>query len=398
MSDEPEGDVQEETGAAPAAESPATAGSIPSSDEAPEAVAVEDVAGEDLAAEDVAAEDMAGQDVAAEEAPAAAAADGLPEASSEQEGGPEDAVEAEHPAEPGQSATAKQPRIREIDFSRPTKFSQEHQRRIVRLHETFCRSIGTQLSAELRLPLDFQLISVMQMSWASATAELPAASLFGVMEVLPGTERALIACELPLLQFCLDRMLGGDGLTTGQRSELTEIELALSRGLMDRLAEQLSLVWSESVGTTFQLTHVDTQITNVQLVTPSEAVLGLTVEVKLERGSSTFTVVLPHVAVEPILEHLSIGHFGERQPVDYDPAPVRAALLPIEVELHVDVGSVQLTVDETLRLVPGTVLEFGPIDAGVRLYGGDTATHVCRPGRIGEFRAVEILARTGGRP
>ncbi|HEX4519279.1 MAG TPA: FliM/FliN family flagellar motor switch protein [Gaiellaceae bacterium] len=288
----------------------------------------------------------------------------------------------------------RQPRIRDIDFSRPTKFSQEHQRRIVRLHETFCRAIGTQLSAELRLPLEFQLISTTQMSWASATTELPAASLFGIMDVLPGSERALLACELPLLQYCLDRMLGGDGLSLPQRAELTEIELALSQRLMERLTAQLSLAWSESVGTTFELRHVDTQITNVQLVTPSEAVLGLTVEVKLERGSSTFTVIFPHVAVEPILEQLSVGHFGERRQVDYDSGPLREALLPIDVEMRVDVGSLELSVDQALRLHPGQLIEFGPIEAGVQLFGGDTATHVCRPGKIGEFRAVEILSRT----
>src|SRR5262249_21694130 len=151
-----------------------------------------------------------------------------------------------------------------------------------------------------------------------------------------GTERALIACELPLLQYCLDRMLGGDGLTAPQRSELTEIELALSQRLMERLTSQLSMAWTESVGTTFELRHVDTQLGNVQLVTPSEAVLGLTVEVKLERGSSTFTVVFPHSAVEPILEQLSAGHFGERRATDYDDGPMREALLPIDVEMRVD--------------------------------------------------------------
>jgi flagellar motor switch protein FliM len=287
----------------------------------------------------------------------------------------------------------RQPRIRDIDFSRPTKFSQEHQRRIVRLHETFCRAIGTQLSGELRLPLEFQLISTTQMSWASATAELPAASLFGIMNVLPGSERVLLACELPLLQYCLDRMLGGDGLSLAKRSELTEIELALGHRLMERLTAQLSLAWSESVGTTFELRHVDTQITNVQLVTPSEAVLGLTVEVKLERGSSTFTVIFPHVAVEPILEQLSLGHFGERRQVDYDGGPLREALLPVDVEMRVDVGSLELSVAQALRLRPGQMIEFGPVEAGVQLFGGDTATHVCRPGKIGEFRAVEILSR-----
>jgi flagellar motor switch protein FliM len=290
---------------------------------------------------------------------------------------------------------ARQRRIRDIDFSRPTKFSQEHQRRIVRLHETFCRAIGTQLSPELRLPLEFEIINATQMSWASATAELPSASLFGIMDVLPGTERALLSCELPLLHFCLDRMLGGDGHVAQSRAELTEIELALSERLMERLTSQLSLVWGESVGTTFQLEHVDTLIANVQLVTASEAVLCLTVEVKLERGSSTFTVLFPHVAVEPVLEKLSVGHFGDRQQADYDDGPVRSALLPIEVQLHVDVGSIELTVDEALRLQPGDLLEFGPIEAGVSLYGGDAPTHICRPGRVGELRAVEILSRKG---
>jgi flagellar motor switch protein FliM len=297
-------------------------------------------------------------------------------------------------SDPAAGAAGRQPRIRDIDFSRPTKFSQEHQRRIVRLHETFCRAIGTQLSAELRLPLDFQLISTAQMSWASAIGELPASSLFGIMSVEPGSERTLLACELPLLQYCLDRMLGGDGLTLPQRAELTEIELALSYRLLERLVGQLSAAWGESVGTTFELRQVDTQISNVQLVAPSEAVLGLTVEVKLERGSSTFTVVFPHVAVEPVLDQLSAGHFAERREVDYDRGPLREALLPIDVEMRVDVGAIELTLEEALRLTPGQMLEFGPIEAGVRLYGGETATHICRPGRIGEFRAVEVLTRT----
>jgi flagellar motor switch protein FliM len=305
---------------------------------------------------------------------------------------------ADEPSETVPGTVGRQRRIRVIDFSRPTKFSQEHQRRIVRLHESFCRAIGTQLSAELRLPLEFQLISTAQMSWASATGELPSASLFGVMSVRPGEERALISCELTLLQYCLDRMLGGDGLSLPQRAELTEIELALSYRLLEKLVAQLSIAWGESVGTTFELAHVDAVLGNVQLVTPSEAVLGLTVEVKIERGSSTFTVLLPHVSVEPILEQLVLGQFGERREVDYDRGPVRQALLPIDVELHVDVGSIELTVDEALRLTPGQTIEFGPIEAGVELFGGETATHICRPGRIGDFRAIEILSRTAGKP
>jgi flagellar motor switch protein FliM len=44
--------------------------------------------------------------------------------------------------------------MKKIDFTRPTKFTPDHERRLGRALAAFCRTSSTRLSAELRLPIE----------------------------------------------------------------------------------------------------------------------------------------------------------------------------------------------------------------------------------------------------
>ena len=59
-------------------------------------------------------------------------------------------------------------RLRSVDFARPTKFTSEHERRIVRALDAFCTTAATRLSAELRVPLELEVIDTTQLPWSSA--------------------------------------------------------------------------------------------------------------------------------------------------------------------------------------------------------------------------------------
>ena len=72
-------------------------------------------------------------------------------------------------------------RVREVDFSRPTKFSQDQQRRLGYGYEGFCRAVSTQLSAQLHTTVELELMSVDQQNWSKALGALPEASLFAVV-------------------------------------------------------------------------------------------------------------------------------------------------------------------------------------------------------------------------
>src|SRR5207244_3047832 len=63
--------------------------------------------------------------------------------------------------------------LRTVDFTRPTKFSTDQERRLRRVHEGFCRAASTRLAAEHRIPLDLEVIEISQLTWSDAHALVP---------------------------------------------------------------------------------------------------------------------------------------------------------------------------------------------------------------------------------
>jgi len=293
---------------------------------------------------------------------------------------------------------ARRPRrVREIDFSRPNKFTQEQQRRIERGHEGFCRTVSTQLSAELRTPVELEVINVAQHTWSAALAEIPQPSIFGVVEVQPVGTRILASLELPTVLRLIVRLLGGPGGGRVSARELTEIELALTRRLFDTLLNQLSVTWQELLDVTLHLLGLESSLQAVQLAPPSEPSLTVTMETRSEGASSTITLIVPHRSIEAVLGTLPTGHYGEIEsgrPDAASAAAVRASLVDVSVELRAEVASTELAVEEVLALKPGDVLRFDAnAAAGVTLYADSVAVHRARPGRSGRRRAVEVLER-----
>ena len=90
---------------------------------------------------------------------------------------------------------SRQRRMRTVDFTRPTKFTADQERRIKRALETFCRTASTRLSAELRMPLELEVINVSQLTWGNAHAQVPPRSVSCLVEV--AGRRARGCCSAP---------------------------------------------------------------------------------------------------------------------------------------------------------------------------------------------------------
>jgi flagellar motor switch protein FliM len=289
-------------------------------------------------------------------------------------------------------------RVREVDFTRPTKFTQEQQRRLERGHETFCRTVSTRLSAELRSPFELEVINVDQQTWASALGEIPQPSLYAVVETANDT-RTLLSVELSSVMSMVERLLGGPADGPQAVRELTEIEVALTRRIFGTIVAQLSHTWEELMQTPLALADIETQLQNIQLVPSSEPTLAITVEVRADANSSTLTILLPHRSIESSLEHLATGHYGDSAEVQQDAQTeeaVRDALRGIAVEVRAEIGSVELTVDEVVALGEGDIVRLGPASAGGTLYADSVPIHRTKPGRSGNRRAVEILEQIEG--
>jgi len=89
----------------------------------------------------------------------------------------------------------RQRRMRAVDFTRPTKFTSDQERRIKRGMEAFSRTASTRLSAELRMPLELEVVNVSQLTWSDAHAQVPQHSITAVVDAQPVGTRMMLSAE-----------------------------------------------------------------------------------------------------------------------------------------------------------------------------------------------------------
>lgn len=302
------------------------------------------------------------------------------------------AKEGQLPTGGAQAPLSRRRRVRKIDFTRPSKFTTDQQRRLERAHENFCRSVSTRMSAELRAAISVELIDTAQLTWANALDEVPRRSISGIVEVAPIEGRILITAELTLLLGLLERVLGGQAGERPAERTLTDVDRALVKRLLQTLLDELSISFGDLAELQFGLLDIETERAPAQLAPLSEPTLAMTFEFKVGRLSSTMVLLIPHRAIEPVLRTAGSTQHDDDLRADAA-AAVGAAMGEVVVRLRAEVGSVDMPLGDVLALQPGDILRLdGAAQEGaVTLFADAVALHRAKLGRNGRRRAVGIL-------
>lgn len=292
----------------------------------------------------------------------------------------------------------RHPRVREIDFRRPSKFNREQVRRIEVAHENFCQSASSRLSAELRTEFQLGFLNTDQLPFGVVMAEeVPRHALVSMLRVEPlGTEIALVT-DLPFALALVARLLGGQGAPAGQPTGLTDVELTVARRAVTSIVEGLSAAWNDMADVTLELGGHSMAPMSVQIVSPSEPTLLLNLSAQVDGVMSIATLVIPHGSVERIMAKLEQGHHGPALVDDESASAMHDAVGDVELEIRAEVGAIDMPLAKVLAMQPGDVLSLRrPASKGIVLFAGDVAAHVGDPGRNGNARAVQIRQPWGG--
>jgi flagellar motor switch protein FliM len=301
------------------------------------------------------------------------------------------AREGQLPETGTRAPASRRRRVRRLDFTRPSKFTSDQQRRLERAHDNFCRSVSTRLSAELRTAISVELIDTAQLTWANALDEVPKRSVSGIVEVAPLDGRVLLTTELALLLGLLERLLGGRGVERPTERQLTDVDRALTKRVFNTLLDELTISFNDVADVRFGLVDLETERPPAQLAPLSEPTLAMTFEVKLGRASSTMVLLIPHRAIEPILR--VTPNVGDDEISAGAAAAVSEAMGEVVVQLRAEVGSVDMSLDRVLALRPGDILRLDGIaeEGAVTLFADAVGLQRCKLGRNGRHRAVGVI-------
>jgi flagellar motor switch protein FliM len=282
--------------------------------------------------------------------------------------------------------------MKKIDFTRPTKFTPDHERRLGRSLAGFCRTSSTRLSAELRLPIELEFVEAIQLTWANAHERLSSSALCAVVELRPTETQVLFAADSGFILTGIESLLSGGPEEPPPDRRLSEIDLALAGRLFDDLLGQLTVVWRDLTGTELALVAIDSQLETAGIAPVSEPTLELAMRARMLGHEFALTLLLPHRAIAPVEQRI-LGRRGE----DDAPDPItgmrlREAMAGIEVALRAEIAGPQRSAAEVLGLAPGATLRLGGrVGEGLGLCVEGVRVVRAKPGRSSSRRAVQVL-------
>jgi len=285
--------------------------------------------------------------------------------------------------------------VRPYDFRHPSKLSKEQLRTLQMIFEGYARLVGTNLSGILRSQVHMALVSVEQAVFADYARTLLSTTLINLVtaEPLPGT--LAFEYDLGAAFVMLDRFLGGSGTTPPQEREVTEIEEVLLQSIAAVFVDALSAVWAHLIPMQAKLQRLEYSPRFLQIAPPTEPVVLLLFDLRVQDRQTTMSLCLPYSVIEPITPQLNVQSLftaAQRHPSEEEVEGARARLQRVSIPVVATLGTTALPLADVNGLQEGDVIRLdGLASDPLVLTVNKKPTYVVRPGLVRGGLAVQIL-------
>jgi len=292
-----------------------------------------------------------------------------------------------------QTAVLSDKKITVYNFRRPDRVSKEQLRSLELMHEAFARNLAVSLSGYLRALTEVNLVSVDQMTYNEFLLSLPNPTCFNIYSISPLEGNIVIEFNPTVAFPVLDRLLGGSGKSLGEIRALTDMELQMLEGFLNRIVENLSDTWREVTPLTFKIEAKETNPQVAQIVSLAEIVILLAFEIKIAEISGFLNICIPFVSIESIADKLSLQYrFASVKKQKGETGKVKELIDNMSIPISVDLGKTAISIKELLELRNGDVINLEKsIDDSLLVKVSDQPKFFARPGVVNRKKAVKIV-------
>jgi len=286
-------------------------------------------------------------------------------------------------------------RYKLYNFRRPDKFSKDHLRALQDIHKEFSRQYSLIMAAYLRMPIEISIISVDQLTYDEFTRSMPSPLTIGIVELDKLNGQILTGLSHEVISSIVDRMLGGMGIGEDIPRELTDIEEALARKVLERFVRCLESAWKNIIPVKGEVIDIDNNYSFIQVCNPGEIVALITFEVQVStKQAGLLSLCFPYPVLETVLSQLSSQHIFQAKGVIATPEDKENLLGQLEkaiVDVNVNFGETTISLKEFLDLKEGDVLKLDTTISDTLIVNvNNEKKFLARPGTIKKNLAVKI--------
>jgi flagellar motor switch protein FliM len=229
-------------------------------------------------------------------------------------------------------------------------------------NDRFTRLFRNSLASIIMKFIDVRIHNVEMMAFSEFMKTLPLPSSINLFKMEPLKGFALFVIEAPMVFGFIEYFFGG-GAKPYVKSEgryFTPIEQRMIKKVAALALKDMAASWNLLVPMTPEYVGLEMNPQFVTIVTSSESVIKIEIEIEVEDFSGKCFFCIPYSMVEPIKDKLYSGIQLDKQEADQRWVDnLKAVLADSQVRLKAEMGKVQLSVGELMDLDVGNVITLG---------------------------------------
>ena len=286
--------------------------------------------------------------------------------------------------------------IKNYDFARPAKFSKEHLRTLEIIFEHYGRLLSTNLPVYLRKAIQVEVMNSEAVSYSEFSNALSNPVLLGIINFAPLKGNIILEIASNLGYAMVDRLLGGEGEPLEKTREFSEIELLIIERILTVCVNLLHEPWENVVDIHPRLERIETNSQFAQIISPSEMIAIVTINIKIGDVEGLMNVCLPYLTLEDIMDKLNTKYWystmqdkDEQQYVDAIETLISKAPIPMKAVL----GNSTISVSDFSGLQVGDIIRLDTkVNQELDVFVGNIKKFTALPGSSGDKYAVRITS------
>ena len=284
--------------------------------------------------------------------------------------------------------------VKNYDFARPSKFSKEHLRTLEIIFEHFGRLLATNLPAYLRKSVHVDIVDLEVLIASEVSNALYNPVLLGVVSMKPLSGNMVMEMASNLGFAIVDRLLGGTGTALDKERDFSEIELTIIERIFSICVNLLKEPWENVIKVTPRLERIETNSQFAQIISPTETIAIITINLKIGDVEGLMNVCLPYTLLEPVMDKLNtkfwFSNMQEKDPTMYGEV-IENVISKTKVPIKAILGESKVNVSDFVNLQIGDIIKIDKkVDQELDVYVGNIKKFNALPGYFEDKYAVRI--------
>ncbi|WP_250673872.1 FliM/FliN family flagellar motor switch protein [Paraclostridium ghonii] len=279
------------------------------------------------------------------------------------------------------------------DFKKPQRYSTGNMRFLSIIEEEFCKNINLFVAYELKRPsIVCKLEKIEQTNYEEFMNMIPNDSVIIEHSIQPLVQGLIYQIDKSIALTFVDLILGGDGVFSDYKRELTEVDRELISYIGSKFLTKMHIFEGCEHR---EVSNIYTNVGSSKKYPVSESVLISHMKMmdgNKEVGKMTFCN--PYSCMEPVLEQLEPKRLFKSKNIEYDFEFTNAIYNKIcgtSAEMIAVLGKTEISVEELLDIKLGDVITLDTkIDGDIDLHVGGSKSFKCKPGLIKNKRGIII--------